>query len=60
MTKYEELLGYSKDRFDEFFKNVPIFENQFGYSEFNEHCYKKMYKENSYNRIKTVKELKEI
>lgn len=59
MTKYEELLGYSKTRFDEFFKNVPIFENQFGYSDFNRKCYKEMYEENSYESIKTVKELKE-
>lgn len=59
MTKYEELLNYSKDRFAEFFKNVPIFENQFGYSNFNEECYKEMYENNSYDCIKTVKELKE-
>ena len=26
---YEELLASCKDRFDEFFKNIPIYENQF-------------------------------
>lgn len=59
MRKYEELLNYSKDRFDEFFKNISIFENQFGFSEFNQQCYREMYEDNSYDSIKTVKELKE-
>lgn len=59
MTKYEELLDCSKQRLEDFFKNVPIFENQFGYSDFNKICYKLMYEENSYENIKTVKELKE-
>ena len=60
MTKYEELLEYSKSRFDDFLKNVIIFENQFGFSKFNCECYKYMYEKNSYDSIKTVKELKEI
>lgn len=59
MMKYEELLIYSKKRFDEFFKNVPIFENQFRFSYFNFQCYREMYENNSYEQIKTVKELKE-
>lgn len=55
---YEELLASCKDRFDEFFKNVPIFENQFTWNGYNDDCYRLMYMENSYEHIATVKELK--
>lgn len=57
---YEELLESCKERFDEFFKNVPIFENQFTWSEFNQQCYECMYTNNSYDAIATVKDMKEI
>lgn len=40
---YEELLASCHDRFAEFFKNVPVFENQFTWSEFNAACYRYMY-----------------
>ena len=56
---YEKLLDYSKERFDAFFKNVKIFENQFKWSEFNSKCYESMYKLNSYSDFSTVKALKE-
>ena len=55
---YEELLQSSKERFDEFFKNVPIFENQFQWSDFNQKCYDLMYEQNSYETFASVKELK--
>lgn len=56
---YEELLASCKNRFEEFFKNVPVFENQFSWNSYNEILYKLMYEENSYEKLKTVKELKE-
>lgn len=56
---YEELLASCKDRFDEFFKNIPIYENQFTWSDFNQKCYDAMYSNNSYDDIATVKQLKE-
>ena len=56
---YEELLISSKERFDKFFENVPIFENQFTWSDFNSRCYECMYTNNSYTQIATVKEMKE-
>lgn len=56
---YEELLASCKERFDSFFKNVPIFENQFTFNSYNECLYKKMFQENSYKNFKTVKALKE-
>lgn len=56
---YEELLEESKKSFDDFFKNVTTFENQFTWSKFNEHCYKLMYKKNSYEELATVKGMKE-
>lgn len=55
---YEELLSSCKSRFDEFFKKVPIFENQFTWNDYNEQCYQLMYQENSYDHVATVKELK--
>ena len=56
---YEELLEASKDRFDEFFKSVSTFENQFTWNEFNAECYRLMYDENSYDELATVKGMKE-
>lgn len=56
---YEELLASCKDRFDKFFANVPMFENQFSWSEFNKQCYEHMYTNNSYAQIATVKEMKD-
>ncbi len=56
---YEELLASCKPRFDEFFRNVPVFENQFTWSGFNQECYDYMYTANSSDHIAPVKELKE-
>ena len=56
---YEELLASCKERFDNFFKNIPIFENQFTWSDFNQKCYDAMYTYNSYDNIATVKKIKE-
>lgn len=57
---YEELLMSCKSRFDEFFKNTPIFENQFTWSDFNEQCYKAMYTNNTYDNIAEVKHIKNL
>lgn len=57
---YEELLASCKERFDEFFANVPIFENQFTWSEFNSKCYDAMYVNNTYENIAEVKNIKEL
>lgn len=59
MTAYEELLAFGQDRIFEFFKNVSLYDSQFKYSTFNAECYEAMYKNNSQDSIKTVKELKE-
>lgn len=56
---YEELLNSCKQQFDDFFKNINLFENQFKWSEFNNKCYKLMFIQNSPDKIFTVKELKE-
>lgn len=56
---YEELLDNCKKRFDEFFENVPIFENQFTWSDFNARCYEEMYANNTYDDIASVKDIKE-
>lgn len=55
---YSELVAYSKARFDNFFKNVVIYENHFTWSNFNEECYEKMYTENSYDNLASVMQLK--
>lgn len=55
---YEELLADSKQRIDEFFHNIKLFENQFTYDEFNEKCEVLMYQKNNPESIATVKELK--
>ena len=56
---YEELLDLSKPRFDEFFKNVKTFENQFCWNEYNEQCYEFLYNNNSYDDLVTVRGAKE-
>ena len=58
-TLYEELLASCKERFDNFFSTVNLFENQFCYNNFNKQCYDYMYKNNRYQNIFTVKELKD-
>lgn len=57
---YKKLLTFSIDIRDVFLKNVPKFENQLKFDEFNELCYKKMY-ENVLNtsQIKKTQELYE-
>ena len=55
----KELLESCKERFDEFFKNTTLFENQFTWNDYNEHLYELMYKTNSYENFRTVKDLKE-
>ena len=57
---YEELLASCKERFDDFFANVPIFENQFTWSDFNDKCYKAMYVNNTYENIAEVKNIKKM
>ena len=56
---YKELLEFGKEKINDFFKNVKLFENQFDYSNFNDDCYVHMFENNSYERFLTVKELKE-
>ena len=56
---YNEILDIYRDRIDDFFKNVPTFENQLTYDDFNDGCFDKMYKENNIEDPKKVKELKE-
>ncbi|MDO5003439.1 MAG: hypothetical protein Q4E39_04340 [bacterium] len=56
---YNEILDIYRDRIDDFFKNVPTFENQLTYDDFNDECFDKMYKENNIEDPKKVKELKE-
>lgn len=56
---YKEILEIYKDKLDDFFKNVPTFENQLSYNEFNDECFNKMFKENNTDKPCTVKELKE-
>lgn len=56
---YEELLASCKERFDKFFANVPIYENQFTWSDFNARCYDAMYANNTYANIAEVKDIKE-
>lgn len=56
---YEKLILKYKNEIDDFFKNVPTFDNQFRYENINKSCLEKMYKENNIESPKTVKELKE-
>ncbi len=56
---YTELLEASKPRFEEFFKNVRTFDNQFTWSKMNEECYQYFYADNSYDDLATVKGAKE-
>ena len=59
MRDYEELLQLGSKKILDFLKNYPLHETQFKYPGVNEECYQKMYEKNSYDNIKTVKELKE-
>lgn len=56
---YEELLEASKPRFDEFFRNVKTFDNQFCWDAFNEQCYDYFYENNTYDNLSTVAGAKE-
>ncbi|MDG0889240.1 hypothetical protein [Paracholeplasma manati] len=56
---YQELLDSCKKRFEDFFKNTVIFENQFSWSDYNERLYELMFSTNSYDKFRTVKELKD-
>lgn len=40
---YRGLLYFGKERIDEFFKNVTLFESQFKYTDINTDCYSNMY-----------------
>lgn len=55
---YEELLESCKEKFEEFFKNTKIFDNQFTWNDYNSKLYNLMYEQNSYDNFKTVKDLK--
>lgn len=55
---YEELLDSCRDRFADFFRNVPLFENHFQWYDYNAACYSLMYSENNADAVRTVKELK--
>lgn len=55
---YNELLEFAKDRLEEFFKNVKLFDEQFRFNRFHEQCYNAMYVTNQQESPKTVKELK--
>lgn len=59
MSLYQKLLMFAKEDLEDFFDNVPLFKNQFTYSDFNKRCVNKMFYENKQDNIKTVKELKE-
>lgn len=56
---YEDILKTYRNEIDEFFKNVPTFDNQLHYDEFNALCFDKMYKNNINEDPKKVKKLKE-
>ncbi len=56
---YEELLDNYGEHFKSFFKNVPIFQNQFTWEPLNQQCYDCMYTNNSCSEIAPVKDLKE-
>lgn len=56
---YEEILNLYNEKLTDFFKNVTIYENQLSYSNFNEDCFCKMFKENNNDYPLSVKELKE-
>ncbi|MCM1286072.1 MAG: hypothetical protein NC213_05895 [Acetobacter sp.] len=56
---YDELLKFSQERLLEFFKNTKIFENQFVFNDFSKICYEKMYVNNSYSDLLSIKSFKE-
>ncbi|OUQ55029.1 hypothetical protein B5E58_12955 [Tyzzerella sp. An114] len=55
---YNELIEVSKPRFEKFFKNVKIFENQFCWNDYNAKCYDYFYKTNTYDELATVADAK--
>ena len=55
---YKELIEFARPRLEDFFKNVKTFDNQFRYDDSSEKYYNFMYAQNSYDNIRTVKELK--
>lgn len=57
---YQKLLESCKKQFIQFFKNTNIFENQFNWSDINTQCYEEMYKNNSYDNIARVNDLKQF
>lgn len=60
MRLYKEFIDFSKGTLDEFFENVPLFDNQFQYDETSEMYYQKLFLEQrDADEIKTVAELKE-
>ena len=44
---YNEILSIYREEIDDFFKNVPTFENQLKYDAINGECFQKMYEENN-------------
>ena len=56
---YEDILKIYRNEIDDFFKNVPTFDNQLHYDNFNNLCFDKMYKNNNNDDPKRVKDLKE-
>ncbi len=55
---YNKLLEFAGPRIRQFLKDKQC-EGAFGWTDFNAECYKKMYEENSYDDVRTVKMLKE-
>lgn len=55
---YQELLDVCHARFADFFRNNPIFSNQFSWSGYNDECYRLMYSGNREDNIAPVSELK--
>lgn len=59
MDYYSEFLEFSRSQIDNFFKNVPLFENQFKFSEESKNYYQKIFlDQRNAEKIKTVAELK--
>lgn len=56
---YNEILNLYREKIDDFFKNVPTYENQLQYDDFNVNCFDKMFINNNLNEPKKVKDLKD-
>ena len=56
---YEDILKLYREKIDDFFKNVSVFENQLTYSQFNKKCFEEMFTKNDKKNPATVKDLKE-